>query len=1682
MLDNSGHSTSLHSATNDVSLVRAISEPTSRDLLKILYNADELPVQFKLGIYVANRLDKVAALIPSWHALHAATCAAARHVRAASNPIESEVSLSRADHGHVELRSLWALMILNHGRTEGTPADPLRALVLLHAWEGQTDDLRALAQQINAFVKKLDAEPDLNSTFHLKAYLAQPGLGLEAARSDLESAMSQCSASKAARTALRRLLEEADKFLIHRQDVARANPIEGGSRIQRSWMEGAPDKIRTRGGEEALLSKPDRNPVPANMAQRTTMRSAYLMQKSFLNSHTNALTVKESRATTDALLPLLNFEGDFPTDHAQSAFIMLLELVSSLGCLDIRADLERLVHREAKHLRIETTGSFLIQPIPYKRDFYRLPPQLKNLVPWKSEAEFPLPAVIHEFLQRIMASKRVVTHSAFIDEGRVLRSQLRRVIHRFSEERSRKAFAATTFEITEGDNSIVYLLTGQDYEQLTSSLAYFGMDQVDATALWSTVVHRLTGLDCPNHHPEGGRPVWLGAPLAGLPDEVCQSLTAGYVDELLSTIQTRDPLKIHDALVIYTARLFQSSALLRGNRKIGEIRFDSIDPRGWWVGPDKPSKASPGTRGGVTPNMALRQLEELFRFRVHLATTASEHLRPALRQACEARHAIFWLINPGAQPRTVQTSDIRPPESSGLPVHWGRSRYRMLLKRDGVLPRHIYSLLGHVWNGYAPFGPHTTESLSAASALLGPALERVLTRDGWRHIALPAALTDRRTVEWPSPHLIDVLAFRDAAVQPAGESPSRGKRFSVEQKNQHRDFVTRLLLPLERRRSSEESVAPRIEVSETHVEDLVRAVAHQYPKETARIDACLRILRARIIWHRRNHKWSGLLPPVASAPPVVHPAFVETHLHAARLNQVLRDHMKSPRSFGGRKDVHSRFLRTVSLLILDRVVYNRDQLKGTISLLATRPCDPTDPAHLPGFAEVPIGDTRRCVALSQELSILISNQPIPSSFSWKAVAKKLHAEIKSLLGAFDGSAVNVLFRLASLGSRIECPGIDWSLCDRHDQGTLSLSRTLDVIYDQCRGGYTTLESTKTSEPVDLRHAILGRQSIPEARYRQYMLYRRKLYYLTEPGAAKRGLPPARFARARRQARLLIENPNADRTVAMLVSFAFELFREQETRVRLSTVYKSLTAIGRRILLSLGDEDLTALDEFGLATLFRDVIQSAPAISQANVTRVLARFYFFHRSILPELENTSAFAGYSNSEEAQSFPVIVTHREHQACLDSFEAAASSGGISRSTARSRSDAMTLMHRRALRVGEVTHAQKGDSCELYGERFLFIRNNSAGRVKTEAGKRLISLPDKTCIATLPPAELSVKHSSRSERSAPLLFDEVRGRDLGLALSDMRETLARCTGDANISLHALRHSCISFELLEMITGATGSRDLLLEYARRTSRFGQASVHTAHEHYWHLAHLLPLPLPKHRLTSSQLSILTGTTSCKIRQDRRRHGQTSSSPEGPVKRRADAGQRAFSLSHWSNPSLACDPVRDASQFVAPNVDRAERLTQCCQFVAHLHRDRSIEKSCERIALSIGFLRELINNLHDLVLAHRASIIPDSLEDLAVLGCGPPDQRPGRIQHLKLSRLDRNALLELLVSCVPEHPLTALPALIRSERSPTALELRLINDLRSSITWKGWDLAPKSVRVNVLLVLCLVSAAEGMSSP
>ncbi len=328
---------------------------------------------------------------------------------------------------------------------------------------------------------------------------------------------------------------------------------------------------------------------------------------------------------------------------------------------------------------------------------------------------------------------------------------------------------------------------------------------------------------------------------------------------------------------------------------------------------------------------------------------------------------------------------------------------------------------------------------------------------------------------------------------------------------------------------------------------------------------------------------------------------------------------------------------------------------------------------------------------------------------------------------------------------------------------------------------------------------------------------------------------------------------------------------KEPDLAASSVITYGRTIGNRLISLAYEFDFLALSDLQIEAIYRDVLASATVNNRAYVAKRVKNFHAF-------LISTYAMPAVDWSEvidedlvEAEAVDAgIVTTEEYGKALDILLKDPSHPDFKQ---RLRHAAILFFgYRFGLRTGEIIRLTISDVILQDGEMVVYIRNSVHGETKTDNGVRQLPLIGKLSEVERDLVTMWLAHveTYADNDNLAALFSKLSGkRDLADRSESVRvvvEALRAVTGDQQIRLRHLRHTCATRLFLAMILdnvpfGRLGDiyralwddvspkdvRDILIGNSRLSRRglyamalfMGHASPDVTHRHYVHLADIV---------------------------------------------------------------------------------------------------------------------------------------------------------------------------------------------------------------------------------------------------
>lgn len=1624
---------------------------------------------YQLGQIVSSRVASALAHLPHWLDASGTVRKANSEIANHSDSNERPRDPLNPALGFVGDRPVWAILLVKSGLTGPLGGDSIRALVLLDIlWDSEStpSNQKSFFSDLHPVVKRFD-EPEFAHLAHgLEVYLKAPG---KTTREQAEFFLKQVKGGEEAAKLLNKihktLVVRASEYQKSVQHLGRVKirqpPVDGlGGVLESTPDTDSDDEEKDESGDDDVydLSPPESINGGASLERAAATRSGWLILRSLRPESDVALSDLELIACWRHLESASNQADSSKRTRLLAIAIWKIVLSTSRGLRDVRRYLETALgggssadddsliwHGDVCCFRVRPPGI----------GTRRKPAQMKPDNPWTAnEIDLPLADSIQADLQMLRLGRSdhpIPMPQALNPELDTLVTELKAITPRFSEGRARLGLPVHAFGQT-GDPAMVMTLFGDTFGASDAPLAYYSSSRTTLRRSWSSLhndVFRTTVAALPIAE---GVPDQIGAPLAATPEESIKSYIELVKTQCRSKMQTGTALQKHDALTIYLARMWLAATSHRGFESLGTLLIGDVDPIGLACMQDKPADQNPGVRPTIIVDLLIKQITVILVLRRDIQSNNQAPLleidgKPIDLTSAEA--PLFWLLESG---RTIKSSDLDLEAETGLPRNVFRSRVSMQLRAANISPRLIFFQLGHIWNGQTPVGPESLDSVETTRDLLAPAVSSILANDGWSLIGGSSIKGISPENVWPVPDSrIDYeYAWRDDLKKYRDNHQDRlteKRRFTGTRQSEHQRWVDEALAHVAPSYSPDHPPPVDVVIEAHHVEYWLNSAVETF-KDVHRVASCLQSLRQRIIKFRKKFKWTGEKPPQAFGRPIRLPTVGALHIRAARLNRQLRDAASDPATLKQGREVIDRWARLAVLLITEHRIRDLSQLMQILAPIASG-TSPPELAMSAGFLELQCNGRGRTHSLSQSTSILtrsLMGQPAPTLLQLQTRVRRIWREV------FGHSPMHVLEKILSLArmaSRIEVAGVAWASTDRMDPGTLSFERSSEFIQNAIgasfrpdpgeRGGVMT----GTELPaIGFRNTAL----LPQ-QYATYRQLRRSLWQLREPGAAQQGVKDKRFEKATTLLSAAISSETTSSLVSMLARQAYVHLAGKE-RTRIKTAYGHMVSIGRRLILAVGDRDITLLNALELEQIYLLVITRTPKISRANVAQELISFQTRNEGLLADADMSEVLQ-VSYLPIANPRVEVVTEAEYAACLDAFRTLAITGHLSHLECLQRQVTLILLFRLGCRAGEITHLLAKDIFCIEGKWRLLRRASSLGLLKTVNAAGLLKLSEHLSRSELASVlrlkRLSIRQQGTHHATSQPLISVPSNHDLGLLLSDIRTALACAGGAPSVSLHALRHTEISRRLWllghENADASGAHTNSYIRHIASAAHCGHAEVGTGHTFYWHLDHL-KAPLQFERLGHIHLSILTGTPPNTLAQAKRRAEKKSIGSKARYLRRRhkNGGQPKF-----TPPAVSDDSIVG---LIASKIRRQGNLVEAgVRFVAYILLGLSPREARFRCRLRALQTIGLVRGLCELPLVTRVSIFSATqIEQMREIDFYEPPTLSVRTLSIKPSRRALQKIIDNLpeIELSPSESFMILSAASRNFEDLIPAEARTLN--------------------------------------
>lgn len=1283
-------------------------------------------------------------------------------------------------------------------------------------------------------------------------------------------------------------------------NVVQASPVDDGSITIPIHFD--PQELGPGEGDLAdFLAAPDEREQGRRNERNAARRSAFLYASSLGRGTEQSLALEECQVLVDHLQD----EARAALSHGDisAAGVLLawqLMLITSRGVDEILAsDLDSSL--ELPSFFISPESSIWRSQI-IARANSRKPDSSCVLADVQSYCDFPLPESVQANLVawRLLAGPTV----SRLQEGlgdlqarseRIVRTRaaIKKLLPRATDARIRLTLPVLIHERSR-EPCLSLIHSGPLLGFSSAPLHYFCSN---IASIIQPYADALSSIGLTTSILDGAAKQFAGADLAAVNEATISAFRLRLASNTLRSkhlASLHDRIKAYNAVIRYTAEMMGAALGHRLNNNIGAFTLAGVDRRGWGVFCDKGVGGGASIRAAVFPPFLLRQLENVRLLQKELLPEIPKELRGALKAAQEGKGPLLVMIrmfdkdSPSSDGLTIEcvspitSEDLKDAwlTDRGLPRWLLRTRLRAGLKQLGAAPHLIYLQMGHVYNGVDITGAGSVISIEEAADALREKLEQHLTRDGWA--PLPMAVTNRtRLPAWTYGRALSKLPEERKEFEKKWTSDWKHRRKSEFKEYRDPTHVARRtdwvdMCIADFRSTSSDSALENVELQHHHVERWLNSLDALNLQRHIEIDY-LKHLRAKVVELRSTASWSGHLPPLKFVKGPDTPPLTQHHILAGAHIEVVRRTITEnlPKAL---PVVLGRWARLAGLLITGFSVLSQRQLEAALQVLLSGNVHPLNTDHL--VLDIKVGDSSaRSIRLSGAATLAYHaarsmSEPIPN----------LGDVLRTLCAWISGTGkekLQTLFEVQKLAIRIHRPGSMWALYESSDRNTLSVGRT--EIYQSCVIGGTLLKVTNAKSLDDISGPRPCRA--PSERLDQYKAFRASVHKLREPTSTSQGLNHARYTKALQLCRNTLARDDLDESVAALVQFCETQFARR-AKVRISTTYDYLTGLGVPLLCSLGDDSLFDLDEDQLEELVESVMAATPDSRKIGVASRLQSFLSFHEASLSGFDLSWFSEFKSEKGDLKRFsPQVLSEAEFLALKQVLDHLGSRQQLSAHNMLSAKVAAVLMYRLGLRSREVTHRLLSDVFLLKNKLLLHVHSTPLGLVKTRNANRLLDLN-----AYLPDDELELfreffaaaaqDNPLASERkSAPLFVSTIPGETASAfdarkhifreLLNLIRAAISVVTGLPRASLHFLRHSAATRELLRKISERMSPETLCpSDFMAIPRMLGHGRLETSILYYWHLDHFVPfLEAP---LTLDQLANIQGKTSDAVKKGRQR--------------------------------------------------------------------------------------------------------------------------------------------------------------------------------------------------------------------
>lgn len=1492
---------------------------------------------YLLAEQVANSLDSIAGHLSecghteSAEALHNA----GREIR--SRPSTAQPRGRDPTHGYRTKYPLWSLLIPPAGQTGTRQLDTVRAMVVLHALSD--DDLtyaKKKATELRYTLETLESNPAqeaIDAVDRLRQSALQwledsskPSDASQALGTLVDLGLIPTSIASAFRSLFaisaglpappteHELVSGEKNSRPRRPSVGSANVQTAVLRRPQTYVSGddepPPDEV-TLIDRELVEAGPNYRAIELGRVQ-------HLVATQLDTGSDLALTAAEGRTIAtwlyDAAEAALS-RGDIVA--AEACVVWLVVLVTTRDLDQVMAEPAKDSQGDVLEKALFTAGfanwrthlprdvSFWSPPAPLDTEWAA---QVARL---ESSVVLPTPDRLRELLFRLesLGGRRPrlfqTSPSLLADRCRNLRAELRAgPAPRFSETRLRLALPIEVVTKT-GEICLAQILAGQRFALSDAPLHYYAAPVSTLEGVYRDSLGRYVS-EAPKAAPPSLENSFIGAPIALTPDHWYRAFVDHLREDIVrSATKTsfRDRLRTKvNAIVRYTAWMLCAAAAHRVTHWLSELTLGHIHPDGWAVIQDKETEAIGALRVVVLPPQVIEQLEVLrlalkeLADRLRESESLSDHeAEKNLDARVNGTAPLFCWVSSRHEIEPLNTGLLREYwlREHRLPGNFLRARTRMAMTRAGIHPQWIYWQLGHTYLGRGAFSLECPYSLTQFAQLMSPVLQQALASDGWT--VAPVVLARRPKLPWPVCGQLgqsfqaevdrEIATLREDWLS-RRQLPYTDKAFTLpsDMLNVRNEWVARAMQQLGPQ--STQATHPVHEVSPSILEQVVDELLESELGEHL-VDAILRRLRTDLGIRYKRLEWRGSLPPQLRRTAFCMPAITRTHLAAHRLARKLRNWALTP-SPTGNADQDELLAQLAIMIATEGQVGTTQALLAALQPATVRAAMPLPEApdrSIVEWSEAENGARPRARVLSKESSA------IARRLSQRMQARTEVIEIsaadvdgalrkflpKDLCVARKKSLLGSLVELGKLSANVDLPGMVATRLTAIDAKTLGAARSVAWLQNSLTPGEVPVsiatpahlpDQAQPAQPAQKRQVLLDS-------FQQYRALTTAWSRLIESGRTV-GVDHYRFTKARQLIDELLVDPSLGSNVRLIARFASSLLVPGR-KLRLSTAYNYLTAIGARLLHVAGNRALPELDEEALEEIYAHLID--PRTAHANTALLgdiaiqLLAFHEVNTAFLADADLTALWQTAAGKSSQSGRVEILTSAEFVATQEVLQALPTRGLLSASDANHLGSIVDRGYYLGCRTGEAVHHRIRDSFVAEGRHFLRTQTSAVGVLKTKHSRRVHDL------TALFPADSLDRHitlvSSREKATSDYnepLIGWIDRRKVSALLNLERRCLHLVSAGEVTSNYALRHSRGSEGLLSNLIEASHASDLSTAvWPYQVSRLlGHSRPSVAIEHYWHLGHLGHAETWMSELSTAMLSAVSGISGAGIRQRRRR--------------------------------------------------------------------------------------------------------------------------------------------------------------------------------------------------------------------